>query len=232
MDKTIIDGQDRWRNPYKRMQETTAHGWDQWRTTNYRRFAEQLLMGETEQWIHTRWCSKQLLMDDANEGLPMPDDVQNNCWLMRHMRIHGRWCTQQLLMDETMKDYPHQVMKKTTAGVWHSWRHPYQTMHECSCSWLRPRKDYLNQKMCKTTVDRWETDDRVSTRWCTIHKEHPLSGDVHNNCRLMIVMKESMPDDVRNKCWWLKPTQDYACQMMYKTTVDGRDRIRNPYQMM
>ena len=30
--------------------------------------------------IHEKWWTKQLLMDETNEGIPMPDDVQSNCW--------------------------------------------------------------------------------------------------------------------------------------------------------
>ena len=41
-------------------------------------------MDETDEEIHTRWCTKQPLMDKTNEGLPIPAEVQK-----------------QLLMDET-----------------------------------------------------------------------------------------------------------------------------------
>ena len=35
-----------------------------------------MLMDETDEGIHTRWYTKQLLMDATNEGLPIPDDAQ------------------------------------------------------------------------------------------------------------------------------------------------------------
>ena len=75
-------------------------------------------MDERDEEIHTRWCTKQLLIDETNEGLPISDDVQNNCWWMREMKesmpewrnvngwdqrriTHARWCTKQMMMDET-----------------------------------------------------------------------------------------------------------------------------------
>ena len=44
---------------------------------------------------------KQLLMDETNEGLPMPDDVQNNCWWIRQMKEFIPDVVRKLFMDET-----------------------------------------------------------------------------------------------------------------------------------
>ena len=57
---------------------TTVDGWEQRRTTDTRWCIKQLSMDETDEWVHTRWRTKQLMMDEKNEGLPMPGDAQNN----------------------------------------------------------------------------------------------------------------------------------------------------------
>ena len=44
-------------------------------------------------------------------------------------------------------------------------------------------------------------------------------------------LKKSIPDDVRNNCWWVRPMKFYPYQMMYEKTVDGWKRWRSPYRM-
>ena len=39
-------------------------------------------------------------------------------------------------------------------------------------------------------------------------------------------LKESMPDDARNNCWWTRPRKDFPYQMKCKTTVDESDPSR------
>ena len=85
MNKTTADGLKRWWNLCHMMYETTVDGWDQWRSTHTRLCIKQLLMDETDEVIHARWCTKQLLLNETNEGLPIQDDVQNNCWWTREM---------------------------------------------------------------------------------------------------------------------------------------------------
>ena len=51
MCKRTVGGCDRWSDAYQVTYETAVDGWDQWTTT------------------HTRWCTKQLLMDETDEGI-------------------------------------------------------------------------------------------------------------------------------------------------------------------
>ena len=91
--------------------------------------AKQLLMDETDEEIHTRWCAKQLLMDETNEGLHIPDEVTNNCWMMRQMKESipdGVW--NNCWWMRPMKDYPYQMRYKTTVDEWNRWRNPFQMM--------------------------------------------------------------------------------------------------------
>ena len=52
--KTTANGWERWWNRYQMMYEATVDWWDQW-----------------DQWrtTQTRWCTKQLLMDQTDDGL-------------------------------------------------------------------------------------------------------------------------------------------------------------------
>ena len=78
----LDDVQHNWRwtrqmkNPYQMIHETSLDVWDQWKITHTRRCTKQLLMDERNEGIHTRWVKKQLLIDSTNDGLPIPDDVQ------------------------------------------------------------------------------------------------------------------------------------------------------------
>ena len=99
--------------PYKMIYETTADEWDQRRTT------------------HTRWYTKQLLMDEKDEG------------------IRARWCTKQLLMDGPMKDYPHQMMRKATVEGWENLRNPFKMMHETTLDGREQWTTALNRKWTK-----------------------------------------------------------------------------------
>ena len=148
------------------MYDTTVDGWVQWRATN------------------TRWCTKQLLMDEKDEE-SIPDDVRNNCWWMR-----------------PMKDYPHLKVYETTVDGWERWSSTYQMMYETTddeweqsrtahtrwctkqllmdetdegilpdnvwnnCGWMRPMKNYPFQMVNKATGDGRETSN-IHTRWCT-----------------------------------------------------------------
>ena len=78
--KTTFD--ERQRSPYQMMYKTTVDGSDQPKTT------------------HTRWCTKQLLMDERDEE-STPDGVLNNRW----------WTT-------PVKDYQYQMVYKTTVDEW------------------------------------------------------------------------------------------------------------------
>ena len=71
-------------------------------------------MDEADEGIHTRWYTKQLLMDVTNEGLPIQDDVQTT--------VDGwyRWGN------------PYQMMYKTTINVRDRWRNEYQMMYEAT----------------------------------------------------------------------------------------------------
>ena len=119
----------------------------------------QLLIDKTDERIHARWCTKQLFMDEASEGIPVPDDVQYNCW----------WKTQ---MKESMPDavrnncWSMSAMKRVHI--------PHYAQNNCwwmrenngstpdnvrnNCWWMRSMKDCSYQMMYKTTVDarhRW-----------------------------------------------------------------------------
>ena len=99
--------------------------------------------------LYPRWCAKQLLTDKTNEGLPIPDDVQNNCWWMRQMKKSipddvqsNCWWMRQMkksIPDDVqnncwwmrpIKDYPHQMRYKTTVDGSDRWRNPYQMVYE------------------------------------------------------------------------------------------------------
>ena len=172
--KTTIDGRSRRWNPYQMMYETTVDGSDQSRTFHTRWCTNQLLMDKTDEeyhsgctkqlWIeeaderiHTRSCTKQLLMDVANDGLPIPDDVQttidgrengrNPCQMMYETTVDGSaqrrtyhtwWCTKEMMMDETDKEIHTRwctkqlLMDETNEGL--------------------PMPDHV-----QTTVDGWES---------------------------------------------------------------------------
>ena len=186
-------------------------------------------MNETDE-THTRWCTKQLLMDEINEGLPIPDEVQNNCWWMRQImesipdgvRNNCWWM-------RPVKDYPYQMRYKTTVDGWERWWNPRRMVYDTTV-------DGWNQT--RTTHSRWntkqllmgETGEGIHTRWCTKQLlMDETSAELHipdkeqNNCWWMRQMKP-IPDGVRNNCWWMRPMNDYPYQMKYKTTVDGWDR--------
>ena len=78
----------RWerRNPYQMMCESTVNWWDHWRTTYTRWYTKQLLMDESDEWVLARWYTNPPFTDETNGGLPIPGDVQNNCWWMREMK--------------------------------------------------------------------------------------------------------------------------------------------------
>ena len=54
-----------WWTPCPMMYETPVDRWDRWRTP------------------YSRWCAKQMLMDETDVGLHIPDDGQINCWWVR-----------------------------------------------------------------------------------------------------------------------------------------------------
>ena len=166
MCKWTIDGWDRVRNLYQMMCETTVDGWERW-TTHTRWCTKQLLMDESEKIIHARWCTKQLLTDEAYEWIPMPDEVRNSCWWMR-----------------AMKEYPHLMMYKTIVNVWDNkestpddvWHHflmdeivegllipgDVQKTVDARDRWRNPCK-----MMYETTVDGWDQWRTTHTGWYT-----------------------------------------------------------------
>ena len=169
-------------------------------TTHTRWYTKQLTMDETDEGIHTRWCTRQLLMGKTNEGLPIPDHVQNACSWTRKMKN------------------PYQIMYETTADGWNQWRTAYTR-------W------YTKQLLMD------DKDEGIHNRWCTkqllmdeVNEILPIPDDIQNNCWWMREMKESIPDEARNNSWWMRRMKDYPCQMMYKTTVDGRCTWRNAYR--
>ena len=140
------------------MHETTVDGWHQWRTNDTRwSTKKQLLMDETDEGIHAWWCTKLLLMDETNERLPIPDDVQNNCWWMRQMEesildgVRNNWWWMR-----PMKDYPYQMMYKNNCWWMRQMKESIPDDVRNNWWWMRPMKDYPYQTMYKTTVDGWE----------------------------------------------------------------------------
>ena len=73
----------------------------------------------------------------------------------------------------------------------------------------------------------YETSVDGGGQWRSI-----LPDYVQNNRWWVREIKESIPDDVRNNCWWVRRMKCYPYQMIYKATVDGRGRWRNPCQMI
>ena len=98
--------------------------------------------------------------------------------------------------------------------------------------------DYPFQMMYKTTADGGHISRNPSDRWCAkqmlIHEINEgllIPDEVQINCWCTRQIKEIIPYDVRNNCWEMTPLTDYKYQKICKTTIDGWDRIRNPYQM-
>ena len=84
--QTTVDGRENGRSPCQMMYEKAVDGWVQRRTYHTRWCTKQLLMDETDKEMHTRCCMKQLLMDETNERLPIPVDVQHNrLWMRQNM---------------------------------------------------------------------------------------------------------------------------------------------------
>ena len=144
--QTTVDGCESWRNPCQMTYETTVDESDQRRTYHTRWCTKQLLMDEIDKEIHTRWCTKQLLMYETNQGQPIPHDVQ------------------------------------TTVGGWENWRNPCQMMYEATGSDQRgtyhtrwSTKQMMMDEADKEYHLRWcpkqlrmdEIDNRFHTRWCT-----------------------------------------------------------------
>ena len=220
MYKTTVDGWERSTNPYHMMYETTVEGWNQWSITHTRWHTKQLFIDERDWGIHARWCTKQLSTDETNDGLPIPDDIQNNFWRTRQtkestpddVRINCWWL-------RPVKDYRYQMMYKTTVDGWNQWR----TTHTGWCT-KQPLVD--------------ETDEENHTRWCAkqllrgeSNEVLPIPDNIQNNCWWMREMKKPIQDDVRNNCLWIRRMIYYLYEMMFKITVDGWGRSKNPYQM-
>ena len=101
-------------------------------------------------------------------------------------------------------------------------------MHGTTCRfWYLPLNSY------------WWCTKGMHARWCTkqllmdaTNEELPIPDDEQKNCWWMREIKDSMLDDVWYNCKWMIPMKDYPYQMMYKATVDGRDRRRMPFQMI
>ena len=86
MRKTTVDARDRWRNPCRIIYETTVDWWGQCRNIHTRWCTKQLLMDETDEGIHSRSCTWQLLVNEANDVLCIPNDVRSNWWWTRPMK--------------------------------------------------------------------------------------------------------------------------------------------------
>ena len=144
---------------------------------------EQLLMNERAEGIHARWCMKQLLMDQTNEGLTKLDHVQttvdgwyswrNPCQLMYETTVDGSdqwrtyhtgWCTKQLLMYNTDKEIHTRwctkqlLMYETIEGLPIP-DHVQATVDEWE-NWRDPC-----QMMHETTVDGSDQGRTFHTRW-------------------------------------------------------------------
>ena len=230
--KTAVDGLDTYRNPYKMMHEPTVDGRYQRRITYTRWCTKQLLMNEgwrnphqmmfettADGWdqrmtTHARWCVKQLLIYETDDG-PIPDDARNNCWRMR-----------------PTKDDPYRMAYETTVDGQEIWSNPYQMMHETSVDgWDKWRNTHA--RWCTKQMLMDERGDWIHTWWCAkellmdeTNYGLPIQDGVQFNGQCMREMKKSIPDEAQN-CWWMRPMKDYPYQMVYKTTVDGRDRWKN-----
>ena len=180
------------------MFKTTVGVWDQRRTT------------------HTRWCTKQLRTDEANEAIPIPDCVLNNCWWMREMKEsipydvrNNCWWMWPVI------EYPYQMMYKRNVDGRDTWKNPFQIMHETTVDvWDQQRSTHTRQWTKQLLVD--EGDEETHARWCTIqllmdeaNDGLAIPDDAKNTCWWTKQMKQSMPDDERNTCCWMKPTKDY-----------------------
>ena len=141
---------------YEMMYKTAVDGCDRWRTT------------------HTRWCSKQLLMEEKDKE-SMPNDVRNNCWWLSwrkgypyemmnetvadgryRWRIQTRWCRKQLLMDEPNEGLS---IPEDVPNNWSWVRQNRESIPDDvrnDCWWMRPTMDHQYQTMCKTTVGGWD----------------------------------------------------------------------------
>ena len=110
--------------PCQMMYEAAVDGCDQWRTTHSRWRTKQLLMDKRDEDIHTRWWAKQLLMCETNEGLPIPDDVQINCWWPETSKESMPDDSQKnCWWMRPMKGYQYQqMMYKITVDEWDQWR--------------------------------------------------------------------------------------------------------------
>ena len=159
--ETTVDEWDRWSNPYQMMHKTTVDGWNQWGNTQTTWGTKHMLMDETGEGIHTRYCAKQVLMDETNEGIPIPHEVQNNCWWMTtDERVHTSmmyktnvdgWdrqrnpyhmMTKQLLTDETNEGLS--IPDEIQNNCWwmRQMRKSIPDSVQNNCWWLRPMKDY------------------------------------------------------------------------------------------
>ena len=142
--QATVDGWENWRNPCQMIHEITVDEPYQEKTYHTRWCTKQLLMDETDKEIHSWWCTKQLLMDETNVGPLIPDDAQRKCWWTRQMKIsipddaRNNWWSMRL-----MKHYPYQKRCKITVDGWDSKRNPYQMKYE-------------------TAVDGWD-------KWRTTH---------------------------------------------------------------
>ena len=211
--------------PYQMMRKTTADG-------------------RGDDGMHTRWCTKHLLVYETNEGLPIVDGIQNNSWWMREMKAfipfdvrNNCWWMGQ------MKDYPYQMVYKTTVGGREGLRNPYRMMYEITVDewdqWMTTHTRWCTKQllMDKTSegLPRWYTKERLvdksdqefHSRLCKkqllmddTNEGLLLSIDVQNNSWWTRGIKESISDGVRNNCSWMRAMKDYPYQMMYTTTVD------------
>ena len=205
--------------PHPMRYKTTVDGWDRCR--------KPYQMG-----------TKQLLMDETNEGLPISDEVQNNFLWMRQMKKSiPDGVRNNCLWMRPMNDYPYQIMYKTTADGWGRWRNPHQMMCKRTAGgWGIWRNPY--QMMGGTIVDGWDQWRTSHTRWCTsqttVDGWNLRTTTQARWCPKELLMddinKGSIPDDVGKNCWWNRPTKGYPGKMVHKTIADGWKKLRHPYQ--
>ena len=151
-----VDVWENSRNPYQMMYEATVDGSDQRRTYHTRWCTKQLVMDKTDEEFHAGWCTKQLVIDETNEELSIPEDVQNN-----------RWCmipNKEFIPDDVRNScwwmrptngYSYQIMYRATVNGWERCGIHTRWCRN-TCWWIRKMRDYSYQMVYKTTADGWE----------------------------------------------------------------------------
>ena len=151
-------------------------------------------------------------MVETNEGLPILDEVQNNCWWMRQMKEsitdgvrNNCWWMR------PMKDYTYQMKYKTTVDGMRQIKEsipdgirkkllvdetneglPIRDVVQNNCWWKeRWRNPY--QMVYETTVDRWDKWRTTNTRWSTKQQLMDETDEVFHTrwCTKQLLMGET-----------------------------------------